>query len=129
VEDPEGLEVRATSFEISPSGPIFGKKMILPQGAQGDIENEVLQEEGLRHSDFHQMGPKLHLEGGRRPLRIQVVDLEWKLEGTDLYLAFFLRKGGYATTFLRELMKNDEPAPGFRAGPLRHDARANSEVA
>ena len=44
---------------------------------------------------------------------VKVEDLKWRLDGRDLYLEFFLRKGAYATTFLRELMKNDEPAPGF----------------
>ena len=32
---------------------------------------------------------------------------EFKLEGNDLLLRFFLRKGTYATTLLNELMKNE----------------------
>jgi tRNA pseudouridine13 synthase len=113
VLDQDGLDERVEAFEISPSGPIFGKKMLLPGGPQAEIEDEVLEEEGLRHRDFHQLGPGLHLEGGRRSLRVKVEDLTWRLEDRDLHLEFFLGKGVYATTFLRELMKNEETLPGF----------------
>lgn len=113
VEEPDALAERVAIFEISPSGPIFGKRMLLPDGPQADIERDVLQGQDLVHSEFHQIGPRFHLQGGRRTLRAQVEKLEWRLEDRDLFLEFFLRKGSYATTFLRELMKNDEPAPGF----------------
>jgi tRNA pseudouridine13 synthase len=34
--------------------------------------------------------------------------LDWSLEGTTLTLAFALPPGAYATSVLRELMKNDQ---------------------
>ena len=112
VESPEREEPRADVFEISPSGPIFGKKMIQPSGIQAEIEAQVLTNEGLRATDFHRLMPGLHLEGGRRPLRVPLRELEYRLEGADLLLSFFLPKGSYATTFLRELMKNEESPAG-----------------
>ena len=40
-------------------------------------------------------------------------ELEYRLDGKDLVLEFFLPKGSYATTFLREIMKSDELPPGY----------------
>jgi tRNA pseudouridine13 synthase len=113
VEDLAGAAERSRSFEISPSGPIFGSQMLLPEGPQRAIEEEVLAAEGLKRTDFHQLQPHLGLEGRRRPFRVPVGEVEWRLSGNDLYLKFFLPKGSYATTLLRELMKNEEAAPGF----------------
>ena len=116
VDDPAAEERRAAEFEISPSGPIFGMKMPRPGGAEAGIESEVLEREGMSPSEFHQLLPKLHLEGGRRPFRVRAEDVEWRLDGTDLHLRFFLPKGSYATTLLRELMKNDEVPSAFYEG-------------
>lgn len=113
VDNAEAEQVRAAAFEISPSGPIFGKKMPVPLGAEGEWESALLEKEGIRASDFHQLMPGLQLEGGRRPYRVRIEDLEWRIEGRDLYLQLFLPKGSYATSLLRELMKNDTVPPGF----------------
>ena len=108
VDDPAREEARAARFEISPTGPIFGKRMLAPLGLQAGIEREILAAEGVQPTDFHQLMPKLRLDGGRRPFRVRVEDLQWRIEGTDLHVEFFLPKGCYATTVLRELMKCDK---------------------
>jgi tRNA pseudouridine13 synthase len=113
VEDLEAEAPRAATFEISPTGPIFGMKMPVPGGLQAEIERELLGREGLRLEDFHQLMPKLRLEGGRRPFRVAVESLSWRLEGADLHLEFFLPKGSYATCLLREIMKNEAVPDGF----------------
>ncbi len=113
VTDPAKEEARTASFEISPSGPIFGKKMPVPDGIEGDVERQILELEGIRAADFHQLLPRLKLEGGRRPFRVRVEDLSWRLDQADLCLEFFLPKGSYATTLLREIMKNDVVPAGF----------------
>jgi tRNA pseudouridine13 synthase len=107
VEDLTKEQPRAKAFEISVSGPIFGKKMPFPGGVGGEIERGILDREGILVTDFHQLMPKLRLEGGRRPLRVKVEDLSWRFEGSTLYLDFFLPKGSYATVILREVMKNE----------------------
>ena len=60
--------------------------------------------------------PKFRLNGTRRPLRVPVQDLNWRMEGMDLCLEFFLPKGSYATTLLRELMKQETVPEGFGDG-------------
>jgi tRNA pseudouridine13 synthase len=113
VEDPEAEAPRAARFEISPSGPIFGKNTLHPSGVEGEIESGVLGEHGLRAEDFHQLQQRCQLDGGRRPLRVPVADLDWTVDDEGLFLKFFLPKGSYATTFLRELMKNETVPPDY----------------
>ena len=114
VIDLEREQPRADDFEISPSGPIFGMKMIRAEGVQAKIEEDLLGIEGLPVTAFHQLMPGLHMEGGRRPLRVPLRELHHELVGGDLLLEFFLPKGSYATTFLREIMKSDELPSGYQ---------------
>jgi tRNA pseudouridine13 synthase len=95
---------RAASFEISPTGPMFGRKMLLPEGAAAALEAEVLAGAGLCRETFNQDGP-LRLEGERRPLRVPLGNPSARLEDDDLVLEFALPKGAYATSVLREVMK------------------------
>ncbi|MBI4602547.1 MAG: tRNA pseudouridine(13) synthase TruD [Planctomycetes bacterium] len=113
VEDADREEPRARAFEISPSGPIFGMRMPCPDGLEGEVERGILEKEGIRAADFHRLMPGLQLEGGRRPLRVSLEDLVVRQEAEDLYLELFLSKGSYATTVLREIMKNDFVPEGF----------------
>jgi hypothetical protein len=116
VDDPAREAPRSRTFEISPTGPIFGKKMPHPGGVEAEIEAGILEREGILATEFHQLMPRLHLEGGRRPFRVRLEDVKLHFEGRDLLLEFFLPKGSYATTFLRELMKNDVVPDAFYAG-------------
>lgn len=116
VEDLEEAAARARRFEISPSGPIFGKKMLRPRGLELEIEEEILRAEGLRLEDFHKLSQHLQLEGGRRPFRVRIDELSWSVEGSDLLVSFFLPKGSYATVVLRELMKDETVPEAFYEG-------------
>jgi hypothetical protein len=93
--------------------------MVRPEGLQAGLEEEVLAGESILPTTFHQLMPGLHLEGGRRPLRVPLRELRYELNGTDLNLEFFLPKGSYATTFLREIMKREEVPPSY--GPFEPD--------
>jgi tRNA pseudouridine13 synthase len=113
VKDLAEAGARSKTFEISPSGPIFGMKMLVPGGVAGEIERSILERERISPVDFNQLMPKLKLEGGRRPFRVRCESLSWKLDGPDLRIEFFLPKGSYATTLLRELMKNEAVPEGY----------------
>lgn len=103
VEDPALEQPRADRFEISPTGPVFGYKMIEPRGQQGQLEAAVLAAEGLEPEDFR-VGDGIKLRGERRALRFPVQEPElWYDEG--IMLRFELPRGCYATTLLAEMMK------------------------
>jgi tRNA pseudouridine13 synthase len=105
IGDAEAEQGRVGAFEISASGPMFGCKMKNPEGGVWELESDILQQSGLELSLFDMPGG-LRMEGERRPLRVPVADLSYRLEGDFLTLEFALPKGSYATSLLREITKN-----------------------
>ncbi|WP_243094806.1 tRNA pseudouridine(13) synthase TruD [Thermus thalpophilus] len=105
VERPEEAE-RALRLEISATGPLFGKKYPEAQGEARSLEDEILARFGLKREDFRAR------RGARRPIRVPLA--EWSLVESPegLWLSFFLPKGSYATSLLREVMKVEVDAPG-----------------
>jgi tRNA pseudouridine13 synthase len=102
---------RADSFEISPSGPLFGYRMTEPTGQAGTVEADVLTAEDLRPASFRKGA--VRVKGGRRPLRFQVADPRLALGADDsgpyLDVRFVLPRGCYATALLRELFRVQMP--------------------
>jgi tRNA pseudouridine13 synthase len=113
VEDPAREQPRCDAFEISPSGPIFGTRMVAASGRPGEAEARVLADEGLAPGDFSVPGLD-RFEGERRPLRVPVGDPAFRVEEGDLLLAFSLPRGSYATNLLAEVTKTAVEDP--RAG-------------
>jgi len=110
VEDTTAEQSRCDAFEISPTGPLYGYRMTELTGPAGDIENNVLAAAHLQREDFRRLGD-YRIKGTRRPLRfcprhfdISSGDDE---HGLYLQLCFELDPGCYATTFIREITKND----------------------
>ena len=103
VEDEVAEQPRASRFEISPTGPIFGYKMMQAAGNQGELERAVLADEGLSLEAFR-VGGGIKARGERRSLRFQVQDPELRYDD-GLVLKFSLPPGCYATTLLAEIMK------------------------
>lgn len=106
VEDPAAEQPRADRFEISPSAPLYGYKVTLAQGQAGLLERALLDKERLQLESFRLPGG-LGMEGERRPLRVPLAGAAARQEGDDLIVSFSLPKGSYATSVLREIMKND----------------------
>jgi tRNA pseudouridine13 synthase len=109
VEDPAREQPRADAFEISPSGPLFGRRMTRPAGEPDRLEQAVLAEEGQTLEDFLRPGP-LQWQGARRPLRVPLgehgLSAEEDEHGPFLALDFTLPAGAYATAVLREVAKD-----------------------
>jgi tRNA pseudouridine13 synthase len=103
VADPEVEQPRVGQFEISPTGPLYGYKMMQASGRQGDLEAAILDDEGLALDDFR-IGQGIRAEGTRRALRFQIQEPELCYED-GLMLRFWLAGGCYATTVLAEIMK------------------------
>lgn len=109
VDEPEKEQPRADAFEISPSGPLIGLKMIAPTDEAGQIESKVVEQANLEPDDFRKMN-KYRLKGARRPLRFQPRNAQVELlkdeNGKDLLeLKFELPPGCYATTLISEITK------------------------
>ena len=103
VEDAATEMERARLFEISASGPMFGCRMKQPAGKPQELEREILETMLLAPDDFDMPGG-LRLEGERRPLRVQLNNVAFRLDGDCLQLEFALPKGSYATSVLREII-------------------------
>lgn len=91
--------------DIHPTGPLWGTGDLLCQGRPRELEATVGKEYQVLTTGLARERTKQ----ARRPLRMMVDDLRWKLEGNDLKLECFLGPGGYATSLLRELVNTSEP--------------------
>ncbi len=104
VQDVAVEQPRADRFEISPSGPLFGPKCLLAEGAPGARERVVLDESGLTLDAFRLPGIKM--KGARRPYRVPLEEVRVTWDD-GMVLQFRLPPGSYATEVLREVMKHD----------------------
>ncbi|MBO8174970.1 MAG: tRNA pseudouridine(13) synthase TruD [Thermococcus sp.] len=95
--------------EAMVTGPIFGFASRLADGEMGRIEKEILEEEEISLKEFKMKTLKILAEpGGRRELLIKPLEFKYKSlpEENALAFKFFLPKGVYATSVLREIMKD-----------------------
>jgi tRNA pseudouridine13 synthase len=109
VEDSATEQPRCRAFEISPSGPLFGRRMTEASEGPGLLEEEVLAESGVLRQQFRTRdGTKL--DGARRPLRVPLQGPEIEAgedhRGPYLELNFALPPGAYATSVTREICKS-----------------------
>ncbi len=110
VENAEIEQPRCDSFEISPTGPMYGYKMIQPIGVPARIESEVMAESGITIDDFVSDAAQ-KTRGARRAFRFRpeniVVSNGVDQNGSYIELQFQLPSGCYATTLIREITKNN----------------------
>lgn len=110
VEDAATEQPRCDAFEISPTGPLFGYRTTMPTGEPGEVEQKLLDAEGLTPERFKAI-EAFRVKGGRRALRFRPHDWSVKpgMDGDGAYLEFrfTLPKGCYATALLREVLKSD----------------------
>lgn len=107
VEDVAREQPRCAAFEISPSGPLFGRRLLRPaEGSAPRAAEDALLAElapGIDPEVGEALGARP--QGERRPLRIALRELAIEVEGPDLLLSFFLPRGSYATSVLEELFQ------------------------
>jgi len=110
------IQRRAAAQDLHPTGPLAGLGEAGTTGRPGRIEAEIADEhrelvEGLR---------RFRLEADRRPLRMRVLDLDWRLDDPDrMVLNFELRSGCYATTVLREIVEYRDASQQAGSVPAR----------
>jgi tRNA pseudouridine13 synthase len=106
-----GTRERLSSFEISPSGPMWGGSMIRASGETDRAEVAALEAFGATPERLKAFdaGSRFDLEGKRRPLRVPVIDPEVEggvdEHGAYVRCAFELPRGAFATVVMREVMK------------------------
>lgn len=103
IDDAGKEQARADAFEISPTGPLPGGKMMTPLGAAKAIEDAALAALELDAAAFDVL-PGGIASGDRRPLRVPLGDAAAVAVADGLQLSFQLPKGSYATAVLRELL-------------------------
>ena len=102
VEELETEQKRFDLKEISFTAPMFGYKMREATSESGIFESSILDSVTITKNDFR----KHHIKGTRRMGRI-LPEIELDTNDDGLVVSFTLMKGSYATTVLREFMKND----------------------
>ncbi len=100
---------RLDTFEISPTGPLWGAKMRLPKGTVLELEKCAVSTYGVGDQQFENI--KKMAKGTRRPLRVQVANQKTSI-GTDndgdfIEVKFDLPAGSYATVVIDQLLRGD----------------------
>ena len=117
---PAAEQPRADRFEISPTGPLIGFRVSMPQAEPLRIEQAAFAAHGLTPQDFKRAG-SLRVKGDRRPLRVQPTDIDLAAgvdeHGPHITVAFTLPAGSFATVLMRELMKESNSTSGRSARP------------
>ena len=104
VEDVAKEQPRYERGEIHFTGPMYGYKLWMAEAEARQLEQAVLEEEGITLEDFR----RVKVKGTRRLGRLWLADLsvEQPQEGVLLF-TFSLPKGAFATTVMREFIKVD----------------------
>lgn len=105
------LEARLRTFDIHPTGPLWGRGTLRSQEACRALEESVLEDVTARalRDGLERAG----LEQERRALRLRPAGIEASWAGPDvLQLAFGLPPGTYATSVLDELGDLASPSRG-----------------
>ncbi len=98
-DDSETEKLRYEAKDIHPSGPLWGRHKT-QQDPLYHYELSLLHNDEIFRLGLEQAGLKLE----RRALRALAHNLQWQwLDDSSLKLTFFLNKGCFATSLLREL--------------------------
>lgn len=98
------LRARCERMDLHPTGPLWGRGDLATCGEVLALEQDALAGDEDLCRGLEAAG----LEQQRRALRQPVRELRWQwLDPTALKLTFFLERGCYATSVMRELLGDD----------------------
>ena len=95
--DPEADTPRVEEFAVSPTGPMWGKKMVRPAGEVLEAEREAGAALGLAEELFARE------TGTRRPLRVPVAERGVEAAPGGVWVSFVCPAGAYASSVIREI--------------------------
>lgn len=96
------LRERCERLDVHPTGPMWHGDSLLSKGAIAELETQTAQRFAVLAAGL----AKARLEPERRPLRVPVRELQWRIDGADVHLQFRLQRGSFATAVLHELISN-----------------------
>lgn len=99
----DALASRVAALDVHPTGPMWGTGELLTRGRIREMEIRV----GTEYGEPAALVIAAGMNQERRALRLSVRELDWVREGGDVVLRFWLTKGSFATTVLRELFDTD----------------------
>jgi len=118
-ENLDSISSKVEKEDVALALPVIGFEQQLSGGVQGEIEMEILEQEGVQPRDFRvKKMPECSMRGNLRRALASVMNLKFETEsadgGTIANFRFMLHKGSYATVLLREFMKPEDPvSSGF----------------
>ncbi len=112
VKDPEAANIDVSEGRACLVIPVFGYGVRLSEGAQGEIEREILEGEGISPRAFYiGVMPEASCAGKYRRALMPIEGLRFERIGEgELKFQFSLPREGYATVVMRELIKPEDPA-------------------
>jgi tRNA pseudouridine13 synthase len=96
------LRERCERLDVHPTGPMWHGDALLSKGAVAELEAQTAQRFAVLANGLS----KVRLEPERRPLRVPVRELKWRIDGSEVHLQFRLQRGSFATAVLHELISN-----------------------
>jgi tRNA pseudouridine13 synthase len=93
------LAQRLASFDIHPSGPLWGRGEPPTTGVAAELESRI----AAADNDLAQGLAAAGMDQERRALRLRPEGLAWRWLDDALEVSFSLPAGAYATTVLREV--------------------------
>ena len=104
----DSLRERAAQLALHPTGPMWGQGELLSRERVQALEERI----GAEMEEPCALVIAAGMRQERRSLRLTVRDIEWSREGADVVVRFWLTRGSFATTVLREVIEIDPEQGG-----------------
>lgn len=114
----QNIQEKVKKGEMCIAVPIIGFRQRTSNGIQGEIEREILELENITPENFYVPSmPEISAPGGLRTVLTPIINFLAKPPAEDyanpsrymITFSFTMRRGSYATIFLREFMKPKDP--------------------
>ncbi len=99
----EAMQARFDEGDVRLSAPLWGRGRLASRAQPGELEQVAIAGQEDLCAGLEANG----LKQERRPLLLKPEQMSWNREGDSLRLSFWLPAGSYATSLVRELIKDN----------------------